>query len=116
MRNQKIPKFRKASIPLSKTTKRADRALSRLLDGVDMSRLDPQVMGLVLVRCQLCEELSFDPRIDKCQEPGCAWTGTCLFDGVRLDNPTGDPYCSAYCRREALDEQAAELSRDDGGL
>ncbi len=73
-------------------------------------------MGLVLVRCQLCEQLSFDPRIDTCIEDKCGWAGTCLFDGTPLDNPTGDPYCSDYCRREAMEEEAAGLLRDDGGL
>ncbi len=70
------------------------------------------MLGMVLVRCRLCEELSFDPRTGACIEAGCSWKGDCFMCGSPVSDPTHDSYCSPGCRGDALEEEAAELSRD----
>lgn len=72
--------------------------------------------GTVLVRCPLCEELRFDPRTGKCTDPRCEWDGQCVICHGPLDEPLVNRYCSSDCHGIALDEQHAELMRDDGGL
>ena len=68
------------------------------------------MMGVIVVRCQLCEELSFDPRTDTCSE--CGWEGGCFVCGSPLAAPAEDQFCSSSCRGVALDEEHAELMRD----
>ena len=74
------------------------------------------MMGEILVRCRVCEELSFDPRLGRCTDEDCGWEGRCTTCGGPLAEPTKNRYCSSTCHGEALDEQHAELLTDDGGL
>lgn len=72
-----------------------------------MSRL---TFGMVLVRCQVCEDLNFDPRTGECN--GCGWEGDCSVCGDPLAHPTEGQHCSDSCRHVALDEIHAELGLD----
>lgn len=67
-------------------------------------------MMIVLIRCQLCEGLSFNPRVDKCND--CGWEGDCFICGFPLANPTQDCYCSDLCSGKAFDEIWADLMQD----
>lgn len=72
--------------------------------------------GVVLVRCQVCEQLTFDPRIDQCDNEDCGWNGACIMCGQPVTEPRVFAFCSPECKYDAVEEIHAELSIGDGGL